>query len=118
SLQSYISTLVSFGTRNTLSTQSDKKKGIGAARNWVLEKFNQFAKNSDGRFTAIIDTTTIQEDGRRLDKAVLLENGMTTLKGTHPYNKRFFTSSGHLDTRRTDVMDRTGDAPGANDDGS
>ena len=118
SLQSYISTLVSFGTRNTLSTQTDKKKGIGAARNWVLEKFNQFAKNSDGRFTAIIDTTTIPADGRRMDKAVLLGNVMATLKGTDPNDKRIFIISGHLDTRRTDVMDRTGDAPGANDDGS
>ena len=118
SLQSYINTLVSFDTRNTLSTQTNPKKGIGAARNWVLEKFNQFAKNSDGRFTAIIDTTTIPADGRRMDKAVLLGNVMATLKGTDPNDKRIFIISGHLDTRRTDVMDRTGDAPGANDDGS
>lgn len=47
SLQSYIHTLVSFGTRSTLSTQTDKSGGIGAARNWVLSKFNQFSKNSD-----------------------------------------------------------------------
>ena len=46
SLQSYINTLVAFGTRNTLSTQTDPKRGIGAARNWVLKKFNEFAKNS------------------------------------------------------------------------
>ncbi|HMI77825.1 MAG TPA: hypothetical protein VK484_03485, partial [Ferruginibacter sp.] len=38
SLKSYITTLVSFGTRNTLSTQTDPKRGIGAARNWVLAK--------------------------------------------------------------------------------
>jgi hypothetical protein len=118
SLQSYINTLVSFGTRNTLSTQTDSKKGIGAARNWVLQKFNQFAKNSDGRLTAIIDTTTIAANGRRVDVPVLLGNVMATLKGTDPNDKRIFIISGHLDTRRTDVMDRTGDAPGANDDGS
>lgn len=118
SLQSYINTLVSFGTRNTLSTQTDSKKGIGAARNWVLDKFNQFAKNADGRLTEIIDTTTISADGRRVDKPVLLGNVMATLKGSDPNDKRIFIISGHLDTRRTDVMDRTGDAPGANDDGS
>lgn len=118
SLQSYINTLVSFGTRNTLSTQTDSKKGIGAARNWVLNKFNQFAKNSEGRLTAIIDTTTIPADGRRVDKPVLLGNVMATLKGTDPNDKRIFIISGHLDSRRFDVMDRTGDAPGANDDGS
>jgi hypothetical protein len=118
SLQSYINTLVSFGTRNTLSTQTNPKKGIGAARNWVLKKFNQFAKNSGGRLTAIIDTTTIPANGKRVDASVLLGNVMATLKGTDPNDKRIFIISGHLDSRRTNVMDRTGDAPGANDDGS
>lgn len=118
SLQSYINTLVSFGTRNTLSTQTDKKRGIGAARNWVLSKFNEFAKNSGGRLTEMIDTTTIAADERRVDKPVVLGNVMATLKGSDPNDKRIFIISGHLDSRRTDVMDRTGDAPGADDDGS
>ncbi|HZW69565.1 MAG TPA: M20/M25/M40 family metallo-hydrolase [Hanamia sp.] len=118
SLQSYINTLVSFGTRNTLSTQTSNTKGIGAARNWLLKKFNEFAKNSKGRLSAMIDTTTIAADGRRVDVPVLLGNVVATLKGTDPNDKRIFIISGHLDTKRTDVMDRTGDAPGANDDGS
>ena len=118
SLQSYINTLVSFGTRNTLSTQTNPKKGIGAARNWVLKKFNEFAKKSEGRLAAIIDTTTVPADGRRVDVPVVLGNVMATLKGTDPNDKRIFIISGHLDTRRSDVMDRIGDAPGANDDGS
>ena len=118
SLHSYINTLVSFGTRNTLSTQTDQKKGIGAARNWVLEKFNEFAKQSSGRMTTAIDTTTLQPDGRRVNATVLLGNVVATLKGTDPNDKRIFIISGHLDTRRSDVMDVKGDAPGANDDGS
>jgi len=118
SLKSYINTLVAFGTRSTLSTQSDKTKGIGAARNWVLKKFNEFAKKSNGRLTAVIDTITLPADSKRIDKPVLLGNVMATLKGTDPNDKRIFIISGHLDSRRTNVMDRTGDAPGANDDGS
>ena len=118
SLKSYIYTLVSFGTRNTLSTQTDKTKGIGAARNWVLKKFNEFAKNSGGSLTAFIDTTTIEPNGKRVDVPVVLGNVMATLKGFDPNDKRIFIISGHLDSRRTDVMDRTADAPGANDDGS
>lgn len=118
SLRSYINTLVSFGTRNTLSTQSSHTKGIGAARNWVLKKFNEFAKNSEGRLTAKIDTTTISPDGTRVDVSTLLGNVIATLKGTDPNDKRIFIISGHLDSRRTDVMDRIGDAPGANDDAS
>src|SRR6188768_3676407 len=118
SLQSYVKTMVSFGTRNTLSTQTDPNRGIGAARNWVLSRFNEFAKQSGGRLTAIIDTTTLQPDGRRVDSVLLLGNVVATLKGTDPNDKRIFLISGHLDNMRTNVMDRIGDAPGANDDGS
>src|SRR5258705_2989761 len=120
SLESYIKAMVGFGTRNTLSTQTDPKRGIGAARNWVLSRFNEFAKasTSGGRLTAFIDTVTLQKDGRRVDTTLLLGNVMATLKGTDPTDKRIFIISGHLDNMRSNVMDRTGDAPGANDDAS
>jgi hypothetical protein len=118
SLQFYINTLVAFGTRNTLSTQTDSKRGISAARNWVLKKFNEFAKGSNGRLSAMIDTTTIQANGKRVDKPVVLGNVVATLKGTDPNDSRIFIISGHLDSRRSDVMDVVGDAPGADDDGS
>jgi hypothetical protein len=118
SLKSYIYKLVSFGTRNTLSTQSDPKRGIGAARNWVLSRFNEFAKQSNGRLTAFIDTTTLQKDGRRVDTTLLLGNVVATLKGSDPNDNRIVIISGHLDNMRSNVMDRVGDAPGANDDAS
>src|SRR2546423_13938291 len=84
SLKSYITTLVAFGTRNTLSTQTNPGRGIGAARNWVLSRFNEFSKKSNGRLTAFIDTTTLQPDRRRVDTLLLLGNVMATLKGTDP----------------------------------
>ena len=118
SLRSYIKSLVALGTRNTLSTQTDPKRGIGAARNWVLGKFNEFAKTSGGRLTAFIDTTTLQPDGRRVDVATLLGNVVATLKGTDPADNRIFVISGHLDNMRSSPTDRIGDAPGANDDAS
>ena len=118
SLRSYITSLVAFGTRNTLSTQTNNQRGIGAARNWVLNKFNLFALQSNGRLTAFIDTTTLQPDKRRIDTTILLGNVVATLKGTDPNDKRIFIISGHLDNMRTNVLDRINDAPGANDDGS
>jgi Peptidase family M28 len=118
SLQSYINTLVAFGTRNTLSTQTDPKRGIGAARNWVLKKFNQFAINSQGRLHAFVDTTTVRPDRKRVDVPLLLGNVVATLKGTDLSDDRIIIISGHLDDRRSNVMDRTGDAPGGDDDGS
>lgn len=118
SLKQYISTMVNFGTRSTLSDIKSKTRGIGTARNWVVAKFNQFAKQSDGRLTAFLDTTTFQPDGKRIDKATLLGNAVAILKGTDTNDKRVYVVSGHLDSRVTDVMNRTSDAPGANDDGS
>jgi Peptidase family M28 len=118
SLKSYISKMVSFGTRNTLSDIKSKTKGIGAARNWVVNKFNQFAKQSDGRLTAYLDTITFKPDGKRIDRPTLLGNAVAILKGTDTNDKRVYVVSGHLDSRVTDVMNRTSDAPGANDDGS
>ena len=118
SLESYIRKMVSFGTRSTLSIQTDPKRGIGAARNWVLSRFNEFAKESGGRLTAYIDTVTLQPDGRRIDKPTLLGNVVATLKGTDANDDRIFIISGHLDNMRSNVMDGMGDAPGANDDAS
>ncbi|WP_029288233.1 M28 family metallopeptidase [Pedobacter sp. R20-19] len=118
SLKSYIAKMVSFGTRNTLSDIKSKTKGIGAARNWVVGKFNQFAKQGDGRLTAYLDTITFKPDGKRVDQPTLLGNAVAILKGTDPNDKRVYVVSGHLDSRVTDVMNRTSNAPGANDDGS
>jgi hypothetical protein len=118
SLKSHITFLVSFGTRHTLSIQSDDKKGIGAARNWVLKKFNEFAKQSGGRMTAYLDTITLPPDRRRVDAPVLLGNVVCRLQGTDPNDNRVLIISGHLDSRNSNEMDRIKDAPGANDDGS
>lgn len=61
SLQSYVHKLVSFTTRSTLSNQTDKTKGIGAARNWVLSKFQAYASQSKCKMVSYIDTTNRDE---------------------------------------------------------
>jgi hypothetical protein len=110
--------LVGFGTRATLSNQSSTTKGIGAARAWILSRFNEYAKSSNGRFSAFIDTITYNADKRRVNRPIILGNVVATLKGTDPNDKRIFVISGHLDSRRSNEMDSVGDSPGANDDGS
>jgi hypothetical protein len=118
SLKQNLNKLVSFGTRATLSNQSSNTKGIGAAKAWILTRFNEYAKSSSGRLTAFIDTTTYNADKRRVNRPIILGNVVATLKGTDPYDKRIFVVSGHLDSRRSNDMDSIGDSPGANDDGS
>ncbi len=118
SLKSYISSLVAFGTRSTVGDTQSKKSGIGAARSWVVSKFSQFAKNSNGRLSAYLDTTTYKADGKRVAKDFSLANAVAILKGTDAADKRIFIISGHVDSRVTDVMNGKSDAPGANDDGS
>lgn len=123
SLRAHVNGLVSFGTRHTLSVPAapadqTTKKGLGAARQWILGKFNQYAKQSGGRLTATLDTWILQPDGRRVDKPANMGNVMATLKGTDPNDDRIFIVQGHMDSRVTNVMNRESDAPGANDDGS
>ena len=118
SLKNYINKLVGFNTRHTLSSIDDQNQGIGAARNWVLKKFKEYAKNSQGRMEVYLQEQDIQPDGKRVDQITNLGNSIAYLKGTDPDDKRIFLISGHLDSRVTDVMDRKSFAPGANDDGS
>lgn len=118
SLKSYINTLVGFHTRHTLSSTDDKSKGIGAARNWALKKFKDYSKNSNGRMEVYLQQQDIQPDGKRVDQVTNLGNPIAYLKGTDPNDKRIFLISAHLDSRVTNIMDRTSFAPGANDDGS
>ncbi|WP_417428894.1 M20/M25/M40 family metallo-hydrolase [Halpernia sp.] len=118
SLKSNVEKLVSFGTRQTLSSTSDKKRGIGAARNWVLNQFKNYAKNSDGRMSVELQNEDLQPDGKRINQVTNLGNPTAILKGTNPNDTRIFIISEHLDSRVTDIFNFKSDAPGANDDAS
>jgi hypothetical protein len=117
-LENLVRKLVSFETRHSLSTTKDKKKGIGAARNWAQAEMENYAAASGGRMTVTQDRYVVKADGRRIPADLEMANVMATLKGTDPNDDRVFIVSGHIDSRNTDVMDVKGQAPGANDDGS
>jgi hypothetical protein len=117
-IQQTIAKLVSFGTRNTLSSQTDPNRGIGAATNWVLDQFQQAAAASDGRMT-VEKQSFVQPPGPRNPTPVTVTNVIATLHGTQPESaNRTYMVSGHLDTRCTDVLNFQCDAPAADDDGS
>jgi hypothetical protein len=117
-LEADVRKLVSYGTRHTLSDTKDKKRGIGAARQYVFDEFKKYSKAGGGRMTVEMDTFTYNPDGRRVDKKTLMANVLATIPGTDPTDTRIYLMSGHIDSRVTDIMNRTSDAPGANDDAS
>lgn len=110
--------LVRCGTRHSLSSWTDPKRGIGCGRTQVVSYLQRLAARSDGRLKVVVDR--FEATGPRTnDKPVPLENVYAILAGTDPrLAKRAFVISGHLDSIASDVMDATSDAPGADDDGS
>src|ERR1700704_4786762 len=108
--------LVSFGTRHTASSQTDPNRGIGAATNWVFDQMQSFAAASGGRMTVQRQTFT-QPVASNIPVPTTITNVIATLKGTAS-PERFYVITGHLDSRVTDVLNFTSDAPGADDDAS
>jgi acetylornithine deacetylase/succinyl-diaminopimelate desuccinylase-like protein len=121
-IEATIDKLVSFGTRQTLSSTTDPKRGIGAARDYIFATLSDDAKASGGRMT-VEKQTFIQpaspDPGDRVPRDTEMTNVIATLKGSQPESAaRVYVVSGHYDSRCTGAIDATCDAPGANDDGS
>ena len=117
-IENTIRKLVSFGTRNTLSDQSDPNRGIGAARDWLFAEFQKAAAASGGRMT-VEKQTFEQPKAARVPQPTMLTNIVATLKGTQPESvNRVYVVSGHYDSMCSSAIDAKCDAPGANDDAS
>ncbi|HLK56242.1 MAG TPA: M28 family metallopeptidase [Chthonomonadaceae bacterium] len=110
--------LVSFGTRNTLSTQDDPQHGIGAARDWLAGQFRALQPASGGRLKVELQSFE-QPVAPRIPHPVRLTNIVATLPGDNPdAAKRILIVSGHYDSICTNPTNAVDDAPGANDDAS
>ncbi|RYZ46864.1 MAG: M20/M25/M40 family metallo-hydrolase, partial [Sphingobacteriales bacterium] len=88
------------------------------AREWIKAEFEKYGKAGNGRLQVSFDSFIQPADGRRVPSPVGLKNVLAILPGTDPADKRVLMISGHFDSRVTDVMNATADAPGANDDAS
>ena len=115
-IEESIRALAGFGTRHTLSSQDDPVRGIGAARDWIYAEMQKSAARSGGRMT-VEKQSFIQEPGPRIPEPTQITNVVATLRGSSSPD-RMYVVSGHYDSRCTDVMNATCDAPGANDDAS
>src|SRR3954452_6733841 len=82
--------LESFETRSTLSSTTSTTRGIGAARQWILEEMKGYSPKLQVAF----DTYQVVKQGR-ITRDVELRNVMAVLPGRSP--RRLYIS-GHYDT--------------------
>ena len=113
-LKADVATMVDFGTRHTASTTSDPKRGIGAARDWAARRFTAIGTSCGGCVT--VDRIARRFTGLRAPTGVVVEDVLGIQKGRDP--NRVVIVGAHIDSRVTDVMNATSDAPGANDNAS
>ena len=117
-LQASVARLVSFGTRHTLSDTKSATRGIGAARQWLASEFAALPRLPGSRLTPFEDRFTA-EPAPRIPRSVEIVNVGAVLPGVDPSRaKEAIVLAAHYDSRASDVMDVTSDAPGAVDDGS
>ena len=131
-LEQLLRTLVGFGTRNTMSDTSSPTRGIGAARQWILDELTR----TSPRLQVSFDAHRLKKGAGngRIIRNVELRNVIAVLPGRSP--RRIYVS-GHYDSLNLGKEGQIGfnregatappppasldpnvDAPGANDDGS
>jgi len=116
-----IAALVGFGTRLSLSyagaADAGHRRGVGPARDWIAAQLRALSAASGGRLQVALDPFEVPA-AERVPHPLTMTNVVATLPGTDPDDHRVFWVSGHYDSRPTDMLDPSLDAPGANDDAS
>ncbi|HSC45777.1 MAG TPA: M20/M25/M40 family metallo-hydrolase, partial [Candidatus Acidoferrum sp.] len=119
-MRSLISEMVKCGTRLTLASWDDPKRGPGCARDRIVERLNAISKETGGKLQVSVDKFEMTAE-RTGNKAAHLENVYAILPGTdEKLAKTIFVVSGHFDSMPSfkDIMNTELDAPGADDDAS
>ena len=115
-LRGDIEKMVSFGTRHTLSETRSETRGIGAARRSIQRTFEGISRDCGGCLQVVTPSQVVTAPPR-VPTPTEIMNIVAIQRGTTD-PERVIVISGHLDSRVTDVMNFTVDAPGANDDAS
>ncbi len=118
------STLVSFGTRHTMSDTLSSTRGIGAARRYLFGKLQGYSQACGGCLRVEYDPAMIEMRGHPERPVVNVVNVIAWLPGRD--TTRVLVMGGHYDScicARTDLgplarFEATQDAPGADDDGT
>ena len=117
-IEADIRRLAGFGTRNTFSDTVSDTRGIGAARRFIKADFENTSTECDGCLDVFYQKDFVTKEGnRRVPKDAWVVNVVAVQKGTK-YPNRYIIMSGDIDSRASNTMDFTTDAPGANDNAS
>jgi hypothetical protein len=118
SMRVLIGKLVACGTRLTLSSWMDAKRGVGCARDHIAARLREIAEGTGGKLRVVVDKFESTSE-RTAGKPLPLENVYAIFPGSDAkLSKTLFIVSGHFDSRPSNVMDPEADAPGADDDAS
>jgi Zn-dependent M28 family amino/carboxypeptidase len=117
-IEADIRTLANFGTRNTFSDTISNQRGIGAARRWIKSEFQNVSKECSNCLEVFYQKDFVTtNDGERIPKDTWIVNVVAIQRGTANSN-RYIIMTGDIDSRNSDPIDFTNDAPGANDNAS
>lgn len=112
SLYTYLLQLNGFYNRNTGSDTLSNLTGIGAARNWILKKFDEFDENAEDR----LETGFLQFD-MNICGMSRHKNVLAVLPGSSG-NSEIIIIEGHMDSRCETACDIDCEARGMEDNGS
>jgi hypothetical protein len=111
-----IETLVSFGTRHSLSETVSDTHGIGAARRWIRDQFEAISADCGGCLEVMMIGDTVSGQSRIPDPNEII-SVIAIQRGKHDPN-RMVMMSGDIDSRVSDPMNSVDTSPGANDNAS
>lgn len=115
-IEADVRTLVGFGTRHTLSDTKSDTRGIGAATRWVHAEFERISAACGGCLE-VVDVADTVSGEERIPNPTRVVSVIAIQRGTADPG-RYVIMSGDIDSRVSDVMNATSDAPGANDNAS
>lgn len=113
SLKSYITTLTTFKNRNTGADTNSTQIGIGAARTWVFNQFQQISAANDNRLIP-----SYLQFNQAICNINQHKNIFAVLPGTDVTNHNVIVIEGHIDSRCAGVCDTACVAEGVEDNAS
>lgn len=118
SLRSYLERMSRFETRHTSSDTASATRGIGAARRWALQKFQQISEANNDRLVCTYlnwERNICGVNEHQNIVAILPGSGLGTVNTTAP---GIVIIEAHLDSRCDDGCDTSCVAHGMEDNGS